>query len=1177
MGILDIRKLAAVLALTLAATANAAITGRIVDDDVHAIAGAAIRAYAAESSAEMRARLVAGKLDRLVVASAQSAQDGSFSIDVKGQSAVDLTFETKDFRRTIPTVDGDDLGVVTLGLQRAQFLHITSEGRPVAGAMVVVGTTVWRSDAAGNVRTFLGAFSVVHPDYAIGPTDGASVDNASGIIEIKLSRGVAVRGRVVNAAGPVAHASILINGWPLAESADDGTFAIAHAPTNWQSIAAERGNEIGESKRSAAGSVEIRLGPGAALKGTIRDSTRGAAVAGARMMAFGANGTWTMAVSDARGGFRFAPLLNQSYRVTGLQPAYAIESAETLPDGQARDFVAHPFARVRGRVLDDQHRPAAGVLVFSGERRERAVITNGSGEFTLRFASSQSPRLINAYKPGFISGVSKPQIWPPGDTREEVVLSVGAGFLLRVQVVDQNQRPVMNAGVSAQRLDDGVVSLVHCHSETQLDCNHTEANGMITFHTIEGPHELSVLGDGIAPKKVSIPRVTSASGVVVVRVDRGIEIRGRVIHADGTPVAGAIVQSPAKFALRSAASAADGTFKLTGVDAGTAKVQALLGDHQLASTAVTVNAPASGVTITMPLGVRVQGRVIDHATQKPINDFTVFLPSPNGVHDSGGQRIHADDGRYTLDNVSPGSLEIVVRAAGYSQGSRGDIVAEDGKTINGIDVQLNRAARLTGRVTSATAPISGVQVLLDTNPLNHLGLSAVTDRDGRYVIEGIADGDHFIRFEKSGFVAVNKTLAVNESETHLDVTLDTGSELRGRVVDRSGRGIPDVSVNAGDGNAATDSEGSFILRGLPEGHYKVGVQKGGYLPAEAKLDLPQTQPLTFTLDTGATINGRVTGLSPDLLPRVTVVGDGGDNGRTYTRATVDAQGNFAIRGMPDGRVRVDASLSGRHAPSKFVMVQNGVAPIVEMNFAEGITVSGRVSKNGVAPPPRGSIFFDPSPPSADRAFAGTQLAMDGSYQVTGLTAGDYVVKINGPGFGFQTKYTATASGKFDVEMRGALLRGRAVDSVSSAPLANVHVMVSDAPGLPRDSDSEGRFSVDGLADGPHSLKATRQGYATSSMRIAVSNGAVPDVEVRMQQVPVTVIHVVDAASGEPVPCDIIVYVGMASIPVTPSGVGVSKVWVTPGPYTINIRAQGYPSKMLDVTLSSGDVTLTIAH
>jgi hypothetical protein len=1174
-------KLAVVLALCLCATANAAITGRVVDDDAHPIGGAAIRAYAAESSAGMRARLIAGKLERSVVASTESAQDGSFSVDVNGQSAVDLTIETKDFRQTIATVDGDDLGVITLGRQAGQELRITSDGKPVAGAIVTVGTVVWRSDPKGEVTTFLGPFSVVHRDYAIGTYDAATVNDRSGITEIKLSRGVAVRGRVVDAAGPVAHASISINGWPVAESADDGTFALAHAPSDWQSIIAVRGNEIGELKRGATTFVEIRLGAGAALKGTIHDSMRGAAVAGARMTALGADGTWTTVVSDGRGGFTAAPLRNQQYRLTGLHPAYAIESAVALPDAQVRNLTAQPFTRVRGRVLDDQHHPAAGVLVYSGDRHQRAAFTNRSGEFTLRFASStKSPSVITASKLGFISGVSKAQIWQPGDTREEVILSVGARFLVRVQVVDQNLQPVMDAEVNAQRVGDGLISMVPCYSENRRDCQHAEADGIVSFHASAGPLELLVRGDDIASKRVSIPMVTATSGLVVVKVDRGLEIRGRVIHADGTPVGGAIVEMKATYQPRNAISATDGTFKLAGVAAGSGSLQAFSSDRGLSSTVVTVNAPASGVTITMPKGVRIQGRVVDRATQKPVNDFTIVLPPRNAASISAEQRIHSDDGRYTLDNVSPGSLEIVVRASGYSQRSRSNIIAEAGKTIGGIDIQLDRAARVVGRVTSASGPVAGVQVIVDFNPLTPNMLRTVTDRDGLYVIDGIAAGDHHIRFEKLGFGAVSKPFVLGDGELDLEVALDAGHELRGRVVDRSGRGISDVSVNAGEANASTDSEGAFVLRGLHDGQYPVVVHKAGYLPADAKLDVPQAQPLTLMLDTGATVSGRITGLPPEQVAQVMVSGDGGDGGRTYTRTNVDARGNFAIRGMPDGRVRIEAWLSSRHAPSKVVTIQNGVAPIVEMNFAEGITVSGRVSKNGVPPPSNGSIVFAPSPQSGDGQPSTSLLSNDGSYEVTGLTAGNYDVHINGPGFGFQTKYTATATERFDVKMGGALLRGRAIDSATGAPLAKVHVLVSDSPGGPVNSDSEGRFSVDGLTDGPHFVNATHQGYAAAALPAVVSNGAIPDVEVRMNPVPATIIHVVDAATGEPVPCAITVYGSKPGdfTTVMPAGVGMSKVWVAPGRYKVGIHAPGYPAgKLIDVTISNGDVKLSIAH
>jgi hypothetical protein len=540
-------------------------------------------------------------------------------------------------------------------------------------------------------------------------------------------------------------------------------------------------------------------------------------------------------------------------------------------------------------------------------------------------------------------------------------------------------------------------------------------------------------------------------------------------------------------------------------------------------------------------------------------------------------RIHSDDGRYTVNNVFPGSLDILVRASGYADATHRGVDAVDGKTISGIDIQLDRAAHIVGRVTSAGEPVAGVQVSVDLNPFTQSGLSAISDRDGLYVIEGITAGDHHIRFDKLGFFPVSKPFVLADGELRLDIALDSGHELRGRIVDRSGSGVPDVSVNVGLGSTATDSEGVFVLRGIPEGHYTVSAQKSGHAPAEANIELPQTQPLTLTLDPGATINGRVVGLSPQQLAGVVVRADDADNGRTYGRTRVDDRGNFIIPGMPEGRVRIEASWSSRQAPSKTVMIKNGVAPIVEMNFADGITVSGRVSKNGVAPPPNGIIVFDPSPHSADRNSSTTLLSPDGSYEVTGLTAGDYDVTISGSGFGFRTKYRATANAKLEIDMRGALLRGQAVDSANRAPLANVHVVISDAPGGPSESDSEGRFSADGLADGDHLLYATREGYTVAPLRFVVSNGTVPDIEVRMQQVPATVIHVVDAATGEPVRCDITLSGPNGLVMGRPIGVGATKVWVTPGSYQINVHAEGYPSKWVDVTISGSDVKLSIAH
>src|SRR4029077_8732340 len=70
-----------------------------------------------------------------------------------------------------------------------------------------------------------GRVLVVHPDYAV-------VDNLTGPfrttpkVDQTLTAGVAIKGKVVaeNGQTPVAKAPVSVDDWPLATTADDGTF-----------------------------------------------------------------------------------------------------------------------------------------------------------------------------------------------------------------------------------------------------------------------------------------------------------------------------------------------------------------------------------------------------------------------------------------------------------------------------------------------------------------------------------------------------------------------------------------------------------------------------------------------------------------------------------------------------------------------------------------------------------------------------------------------------------------------------------------------------------------------------------------------------------------------------------------------------------------------------------------
>ena len=1192
--------------LTICAVAHAAITGSVVDLEGKPVAGATVRAFAAEGSDAMRARLAAGKIERDPVASVQSAENGSFTIELKTPGAVDVTIDAPSRRRTtIPSVDGDDLGSVVLALPSTRTIRVTSGGKAVANAIVVSGLDVDRTKASGEVPAEIGgSFIVVHPDYAISSRGG--LGNAT---EIKLSRGVAVRGRVVKGADPVAHAIVSINGWPLAETGDDGTFAIAHAPDGWQSISAVHGSDVGSANRSKAASVDIPLAAGATFTGTLREIKRGAAVAGARMTLSGSDDTSAIAVTDAKGSFTFAPLLPRSYSINGMHPSFAIEQASiALPAKRSRVFTAQPFAHARGHVLDEDKKPVAGAVVSAGSpglARARSTSTNAAGEFTVRVttnASFSQPLPVYAWKRDYVTGTSPSRIWQPGEVRDNVNITLVHGFVAQVRVLDKRERPVPHAQVNVTRSagQGAERSFITCADPSLPDCHRTNADGLAAVRTTEGRHDLMVFGDDVAPVRMPNQVLSARAATVVVHVDRGVEISGRVVLAAGTPVADAIVETPTGIMPRNANTASDGTFKIAGIAPGATMVTAFSSDRRLSSMPRSVTAPASDVTITMPRGARIEGRVLDRATQQPVTDFTILLPpraNPNvigpGGSSSGGQPIHADDGQYALDNVPPGQVQLVVHAAGYVAGTRGDITAEDGKTVSGIDISLDRGASVSGRVTAASAPVAGTQVRLAFQRGASSG-NATSDGDGLYTLDGLAEGDHTLEFQKQGFVLLHKPVTITAGkDLHLDVELDPGHELHGRVVNHSGQGIAmaNIATAGGDGRplamVSSDGEGTFVMQGLADGSYKLTARKEGYVSAEVSdVVLPQSGALTLTMETGATISGHVAGIPPEQFTQVIVTASGNV---TRNQSYVDSSGNFTLSGMPDGRVRVDAFLNApgqrRTAPYKTITIDNGVAPPVEMNFDEGITVSGHVTRAG-GPVTTGSVTFMPSrqpglPPSADRQMANAMISSDGTYIASGLSAGDYDLRVNGPNIAFATKYTATASGTFDIDIRGALLRGHVVDASTSAPVSNASVAVfSRLPAYGSAStDSDGRFTVDALADATYDLHVSSDSYVTSSQQIVVSGGAVADVEVRLEQAPAVLIHLVDATTGGPVDGNVAVtdatrkFNGQA----TKVDNGIFKVSLKPGSYNANAYARGYVPRMMSFTTPPADVSIALSR
>ncbi|HKS24924.1 MAG TPA: hypothetical protein VJZ76_19165, partial [Thermoanaerobaculia bacterium] len=210
------------LLLFFTVTLHAAVTGIVVTDDGAPLAGARVRAFAREPFSVTAARLLSATPDFVPLATSESAADGRFSVDTKGNAAVDLIVDVAGREAaSVYAADNEDAGAIALRpSSRARRVRVVVDGKPVANALVYFGHAfVARTDAQGtydaSATTGERAF-IIHPDFGV-----SAANERDG--QVQLQRGPALRGRVVGKDGttPVANATIIAAGWPLARSGDD--------------------------------------------------------------------------------------------------------------------------------------------------------------------------------------------------------------------------------------------------------------------------------------------------------------------------------------------------------------------------------------------------------------------------------------------------------------------------------------------------------------------------------------------------------------------------------------------------------------------------------------------------------------------------------------------------------------------------------------------------------------------------------------------------------------------------------------------------------------------------------------------------------------------------------------------------------------------------------------------
>ncbi|HEV7922990.1 MAG TPA: carboxypeptidase regulatory-like domain-containing protein [Thermoanaerobaculia bacterium] len=1189
---------------TLTLPTLAAVTGTVMNSEGQPVGGAKISLFAVETVAAQRARLLSATPQRTPIVTGQSDSKGTFKVEVPAtEPTVQVQLEAKGFAPELLSAEREeDIGAIALIAAETKRGTITAGGKPVANA-----TVIWNSgrleatattDAEGHYTIadptkWANRLMVVHPDYAPLADSAGPLSSNDLKLDRVLDAGVTVKGRVVGADGstPVIKANVLIDGWPVETTGDDGGFAVAHAPKKWETVEARSGNLAGSVSRSAKDTLVVKLAKGAMITGSVRDTKAQLPVAGAEVavgrqaMGFGGPGNaFASAITDAKGNFSIGPLPAGSYQLSPFRPGYTIASAPAaVTAGQAmqKALLAVKDARVSGTVVDEDKRPVAAAVVapqaVSREagfmprmlmmRGARTAFSGPDGRFSVR-ADADVDLQVSAVKKGWPAAKSSSLRLTSGERKTGVNITIPRGVAITGRVTDKNGKALSGVAVTASESEGSggpggfavrrqfVMGLQRGRED---DVVRTGSDGAFLIRLKEGTYDLNFKREGFAAKNVRGQQVTASAKPLEVTLNEGVEITGRVTRG-GLGVEDVNISVISGDVNTFTQTGPDGTFRVGDLSPGQVML-AITKPADFIQQMRPTTAPARDVNIELPAGGTVRGHVVDKNTHQPITAFQAGITTSR---QGGGMMIQTppqlrsfttDDGSFVLENVPPGPVEIVAQAPGYTSGRVGGLTLEEGKSLSEVEVGLDTGVRVTGRVTGPDgAPLSGATVRQDPfggggrRPVRLGGPDSqtVTDANGDYTIEAVEPGEKTFEFSHSGLLAEQRTVTLSGRESRIDVQLSSGTRLTGMVMTEGGVPVADASVRAmsaasgGFGGRATqtDAGGGFQFEGLAPGHYMFSASKNGYADGSARdVDISTGVPVRITLKTGGVIYGHVSGLSESELSHATVDARGSGSNAS---APVDGAGNYRIEGAPTGTVRVTAEVSqgfaqNRTSPLQSVQLEPGGTMQVDLAFLNQTTIRGRVTSNG-QPLTNAIVSFNPrSAKSQTNANATTDSA--GNYSVTGLQDAPYTVAVVdlqrlNP---YSTTYEVNGSGTFDIDIRTAAVHGRVVDAGTGEAIADARIQArksgSDMPFAVRmaSSNSNGDFTLDGISSGSYTLTADKEGYGAEVRDVTVSESGLNDLELKLAPNSGVTLKVVDGRDGRPLTANVVVYDGQGRV------------------------------------------------
>lgn len=331
-------------------------------------------------------------------------------------------------------------------------------------------------------------------------------------------------------------------------------------------------------------------------------------------------------------------------------------------------------------------------------------------------------------------------------------------------------------------------------------------------------------------------------------VEIGDRLSGQVSNAqDGSSVPGAVISllSWDTWDVYAAASKSDGSYTLTGLQAGTYQLSVSAKGFQttVQSSLEIEDGDMNSLSIALTPG-NTLGGVVTTPGRTPIANATVTARLISKIDSSAARSaVTNDDGEYEIVGLQPGTYQVIAALDGYGAALQ-EVEIKQTVSTTSLNLELNQEAILSGAIldNDSRLPVENAMIW---SQVADSSVAVSSGQSGNYTLENLPPGTWTFVVEAEGYLRQETELTITAGMNDTDFHLRTGGQISGQVQNASNgnqpaAGIP-LTLFTPTGFPVTvisGQSGEFGFTGLDDGEHRLVIGDGA---------LYALQPQTFTL------------------------------------------------------------------------------------------------------------------------------------------------------------------------------------------------------------------------------------------------------------------------------------------------------------------------------------------